>query len=111
MNDFNHDLVPRFMSEEEIVTDMLLYQMSENAKQKLKQHRAVDLISLHRKVGRPLRRFYRLEDETNPYVVMTPGEKNFPDEISMRVIERAWSQLTGLPIISMPDLSDIRIDC
>lgn len=102
MNDFDNSTVAHYMSEDDIVADLLLYQMTEDVKRKLMQYEAGDLAELHRDLGQPIRNYYRLSEPNNPYVDNVPGSQNFPDEISMRIIERLWTRLTGKAIVRVP---------
>lgn len=90
------DKCPYFMDEAEIINDILLIQLSEEDKHNLKKFRREDLISLHRSVGQIIRNYYRLWEKDNPYVdTINPTSENHPDELSMRVIGKAWARLTG----------------
>ena len=83
------------MSEDEIIDDLLLYQISEHGKRHLKHMTMLEIPRLHVACGQALRHYYRLTEPDNPHVSHTPGSLSFPDEVSMRILLRAWSKLTG----------------
>jgi hypothetical protein len=83
-----------FMSEHEIVDDMLLYVLTEEAKQSFRKiPDEKHLIRLHSTLGRWIRNKYLLWDENNPYVSNDPNAENHPDQLSMRVITTIWSRM------------------
>lgn len=91
-----------FMTFDEIVNDLLLYQWSEKDKQVLKNTPEKDLIMYHHSVGRWIRNHYKLWDKNNPLTLKDyqPNIQNgvdyserHPDAISMKIIVTAWKQL------------------
>jgi hypothetical protein len=84
-----------FLNEEEMVTDMLLYQMSEFDKYKISTLPAVELDSVCAFTEATIIKLYRLDDDNNPHVDQAVGAANRPSIVSARVVKRIWSQLTG----------------
>lgn len=88
-----------YLSEEQIFQDILLYKLSEKQKEEFKSIEADDLIMLHHGFGMWIRNNYDLWKPENPNVVLLDSfHENFPDQISQRIIERLWCQLTGKEI-------------
>ena len=83
-----------FLSEQGIVSDLLLRQWTEADKQILKNTPFGDLIQYHHNVGNWIRNNYKLWDANNPYVDTKDsyGDK-FPDQVSQRIIETCWTKL------------------
>ena len=85
-----------YLSEEQIFQDILLYKLSEKQKEDFKNIAAEDLIMLHHSFGQWIRNNYDLWREDNPHVILNDAMHDlFPDQVSQRIIERLWCQLTG----------------
>jgi len=91
-----------FKSTEQIIEDLLLYQLSESDKNQLKGMTEKDLIVLHHNFGQWIRNHYKLWDMNNPYTglnyepVIIEGvdcSEKHPDAVSMAVIEGMWKKL------------------
>ena len=84
-----------FLNEDEILTDILLYQMSEHEKSKVSGVHPSHLEKMCAFIEPSIIRLYRLDDVNNPYVDQTIGAANRPSVVSARIIKRIWSKLTG----------------
>ena len=83
-----------FLSEPDIVSDLLLRKWTEPDKQTLKNTPYDDLIMYHHSVGMWIRNSYLLWDPNNPIVDHRDSmSDNFPDQISQRIIETCWKKL------------------
>jgi hypothetical protein len=83
-----------FMSEQEIIDDMCLYVLTEDAKRSFRKITdEKHLIQLHSTLGRWIRNRYLLWDEDNPYTDKNPSSPKHPDQLSMTIITRIWSML------------------
>ena len=91
-----------YLTLDEIVCDVLLYKLTETAKQELRRLEYDDLIQLHRTFGRDIRNEYKLWDENNPLtmknyqaVVVDNVDVNpkHPDSVSMQIIRQVWRKL------------------
>lgn len=92
-----------YLSEEQIFQDILLYKLSEKQKEEFKSIEAGDLIKFHHSFGRWIRNTYRLWEEGNPHVIHNDTMHDlFPDQVSQRIIERLWCQLTGKSPLILP---------
>lgn len=87
-----------FLSEEGMITDMLLYQLSEDEKRKVRTVPITDLYRLCEHANASIIKLYRLDDNENPYVDQTIAADNRPSVISTRVVKQIWSRLTGKQI-------------
>jgi hypothetical protein len=102
---FNDEKSETFLSEDEIVADMVLNarKSEENVRSWLNVTRA-DLITGHHTTGCFIRNHYKLWYEGNPhtvngYSVNAQGiadHPNHPDQMSMRIMERVWDNLHGV---------------
>lgn len=92
---------PMYMDEYEIVGDLLLHTLTDEDKQQLMEYEQQELIQLHSSLGQGIRNYYRLWEPDNPYVdSANPVSGKHPDDISFRVIEKAWAILHGVPYVS-----------
>lgn len=94
----NNQPLDLFLSEEDIVIDMLLYRLVEKEKVVLRGYSADEMKELCTEIGAAVAKHYRLGDENNPYVVHEAPSINSPINISHRIVQKVWSQLTGKPI-------------
>lgn len=101
MNDFDDEKAPNYMSEEDIVTDILLYQMTPEITKHVKEYEADELGALHEKIGHPIRNYYRLYELDNPHVNQKVGDASDCQEISQRVVDAVWSRLTGRSVVKI----------
>lgn len=112
MNDFDDEQASYYMDEDEIVIDILLYQMTAEVIKQFKQYDPHDLEALHEKIGHPIRNYYRLYELENPYVNNVPGTQSNCREISKSVVERLWTCLTNKQITKQEILtSDDAVGC
>lgn len=91
-----------FMSLQEIVDDLLLYKLTEGAKQAFRKVGEDDLIHLHHTFGQHIRFEYRLWDDDNPYTKlnyvpeMVSGvdiNPKHPDNFSQAIIRAIWKRM------------------
>jgi hypothetical protein len=92
------DMPEMYLSEEEIVTDMLLYRLVEKEKLTLRSVPTSDLNDLCKETAPAVVKHYRLDDINNPYAVHETPSKNSPTDVGNRIIKKVWSRLTGKPI-------------
>lgn len=92
-----HECRNMFLTEEEIVTDMLLYRLTEVDKSKIRQLEAHEVKELFADWSQTLIDHYRLHDENNPYVVADAMHDNYSIKVAFRVVARVWARLTGNP--------------
>lgn len=90
-----HDTPDMFLTEEEIITDMMLYRLAEREKQSLRTVEPKDLSELCGELSAALIEHYRLNDENNPYTSSAALEENTAVNVSYRIIEKIWARLTG----------------
>lgn len=92
-----------FKTFEEIIEDMMLFQLEEEIKRQLRSLKEDDLIRLHHSVGQVIRNEYNLWDKDNPltmlnYEPMLSEEgidynPKHPDSVSMDIIKTVWKRL------------------
>lgn len=83
-----------FLTEEQIISDLLLVKLAEQDKREIKKTAEADLIMYHHGFGRWIRNTYGLWDPKNPYVDFNdPMGDNHPDQMSQRIIETVWKRL------------------
>lgn len=87
-----NDLVPKFMTEDQIVDDVY-DNLTAASKDTLRATARSGLISFHFTVGMAIRNKYGLWDPSNPYVERDEEGPNHPDQMSMRIIERVWDRV------------------
>lgn len=91
----------RFLTESEIVTDLIDNRLSTEDRAEFRRTAESDLIMFHHGLGMWIRNFYGLWREDNPYsrINAAPNAQGviddelFPDQISQRIIETAWRKL------------------
>lgn len=97
-----------FMTEEQIFQDILLYKLTEKQKEEFKDMEADDLILLHHGFGMWIRNNYDLWKPENPNVMLEDSfHEKFPDQISQRIIERLWCQLTNKEITERLEVKQV----
>jgi L-lysine 2,3-aminomutase len=84
-----------FLSEEEIVTDMLLYRLAEHEKITLRGVPPADIRQLCSELADAIIKHYRLDDGHNPYVNQSAVADNTPVNVAYHIVEKVWSRLTG----------------
>lgn len=91
-----------FTSVDEIVEDILLYNLDEKAKHEFRTLAEEDLIYLHSGFGREVRNQYQLWEPSNPLTMLnyTPQIEDgvdvnpkHPDAVSFDVIKEIWRRL------------------
>jgi hypothetical protein len=95
-----------FLSEEDIVNDMLLYRLSEREKLTLRSISGKDVKDLCAELSEALITHYRLNDKNNPYTTQDTMHDNYPIKVSYRIVATTWSRLTGKPIPSAQPTPD-----
>lgn len=93
---------PKYLSEEEIVED-LLRELDAQDLERIRALHGSRLIVLHHSLGQWIRNHYKLWAEDNPHVVLNPRPSAkgvidhplFPDQVSQRIIEKLWVRLRG----------------
>ena len=93
-----HEMPDMFLSEEEIVTDMLLYRLAEREKITIRTIPTDDVKQLCSELCEALIKHYRLDDDNNPYTDQKAIGTNFPVNVAYRIVEKTWSRLTGKSI-------------
>jgi len=91
----------RFLSEPEMVTDLIDNRLTTQDRAEFRKTPEQDLIILHHGLGMWIRNFYGLWREDNPYTKVNAGPNSegiiddplFPDQVSQRIIEAAWRKL------------------
>ena len=85
-----------FLDEHEIVEDLLLYQMSESAKNALKTTSKLLLENFHSGLTTSIIDYYRLSASANPYTESNdPTANNHPDMMAWRILLSIWTRLNG----------------
>ena len=83
-----------YLTDAQIISDLLSSQFSEEDKILLKNTEYNDLIKYHHSIGRWIRNHYRLWATNNPNVIRDdPNGPRFPDQISHKIIEECWKRL------------------
>jgi hypothetical protein len=91
-----------FMSLHEIVDDIMLYKLSEGAKQAFRKVGEKDLVHLHHTFGQTVRFEYQLWNDENPYtrlnyvpIVVDNVDVNpkHPDNFSNEIIRTIWKRM------------------
>lgn len=92
-----------FMTFDEIVEDMLLFQMTEVLKRSLRVLKEKDLVSLHHTVGQAIMNHYNMWNPNNPLTLLkyepmmsesgVDYNPKHPDSVSMDVITVVWKRL------------------
>lgn len=90
-----HECRNIFMTEDEIIVDMLLYRLAEDDKLKIRQILPTEVKDLCADWSKPLIQHYRLDDENNPNCVADAMHENYPVKMSYRIVAKVWSRLTG----------------
>lgn len=87
-----------YLSEEEIITDMLLYRLAEREKVALRNVPPNEIKELCSELSGALIEHYRLNDDNNPYTDQNAIADNTAVNVSYRIVEKLWSRLTGKTI-------------
>jgi len=83
----------RYMSEDEIVTDLLTMRLTKEDKEALVKLEYDALVTVHWSFGRYIKETYRLNEPDHPLVA-----KRSADETAVRLIERVWATITNKEI-------------
>lgn len=84
-----------FMSEDEIVS-FIFKSMNEAQVMSWTNISRDDLIAAHHTTGQSIRNAFGLWDENNQHVNLgDPSSDDFPDQMSMRIMERVWDAVCG----------------
>lgn len=91
-----------FMSFDEIVDDLMLYKLSEEAKQAFRKISEEDLVLLHHSIGQSIRYQYMLWSNSNPYTTLNYQPEivdgvdvnpKHPDNFSSRILKTIWKRM------------------
>lgn len=92
----------KYLTEDEIVEDLIRTMPAESV-DSWKRVPKKELILGHHTTGRAIRNHYHLWDKDNPYTVNDPEPNSdgvidhplFPDQVSMRIMEKVWEKLNN----------------
>ncbi|TFG98572.1 hypothetical protein E4H12_05705 [Candidatus Thorarchaeota archaeon] len=102
-----HDTPDMFLTEEEIITDMMLYRLPEREKQSLRSVAPKELKDLCGELSAALIEHYRLNDENNPYTSSDMLADNTAVSVSYRIIEKIWSRLSGKSLALLAEYTKV----
>lgn len=86
----------KFLTEEEIVEDLLSDLISDEEQVVIGMSKYEDLIQYHNSLGRYIRNNYQLWDLGNPYIQLHDSkDPNHPDNMSYRIIQTVWKRVQG----------------
>ena len=91
-NTFQFRFEPLFLTEEQIVEDVLSKLNAED-RLKLRSIPFEELIGFHSNFGQQIRNKYKLWDVSNPYTHHVDDHPDHPDNLSFRIIQTVWLRI------------------